>query len=264
VLAHADVVFPAEGYPEKEGTLTHPDGRLQRVRQAIGHPRAGGNQPGSGVRALWQVISDVARKVGYEAGTAWTGAQVSQRMFAAVPFYNGMTLDAIGGRGLRWQDKVRFELPLPDPSALDIPAALPATGEDELRLGTYRPLWAHKDVDLSPALQFIRAKQVVELSKADADARGIGEGDRVEIGNGTRIPATARVRAAIPAGSVFVAEGIAEHNANVLTHGTVAVHRVGPGSLEASSSPIQSQPAVEGLAEPGPSAGLPIPPREVT
>src|SRR5205823_5505665 len=34
---HASVVFPAESYAEKEGTLTHPDGRLQRVRQAIGH-----------------------------------------------------------------------------------------------------------------------------------------------------------------------------------------------------------------------------------
>jgi NADH-quinone oxidoreductase subunit G len=215
------------------------------------------------VRALWQVISDVSRALGYEAGTALAGSQVSQRVFAAVPFYNGMTLDAIGGRGLRWQDQAGYEAPVLDPAALNVPAALPAKGDGELRLGTYRPLWAHKDVDLSPALQFIRAKQVVELSKADADARGIGEGDRVEVGNGTRIPATARIRAAIPAGSVFVAEGIAEDNANVLTHGIVEVHRVGPGSTEASSIPIQSQPAVEGLAEMPPSAGLPIPPREV-
>ncbi len=32
------MVFPAESYAEKEGTVTHPDGRLQRVRQAIAHP----------------------------------------------------------------------------------------------------------------------------------------------------------------------------------------------------------------------------------
>ena len=62
----ADVVFPAEAYPEKEGTLAHPDGRVQRLRQAIGHPRGAGGQPGSGVRALWQVIADVAREVGYD------------------------------------------------------------------------------------------------------------------------------------------------------------------------------------------------------
>jgi NADH-quinone oxidoreductase subunit G len=265
VREFADVVFPAEAYPEKEGTITHPDGRLQRLRQAIGHPRAGTNAPASGVRALWQVISDVARELGHDAGTAWTGAQVSQRMFAAVPFYNGMTLDAIGGRGLRWQDHGSYDAQPPEPFKLAVPASLPAKGESELRLGTYRPLWAHKDVDLSPALQFIRAKQVVELSPADAAARGVGDGDRVEIGNGTRIPATARVRAAVPAGSVFVAEGVAEHNANVLTHGIVEVHRVGPGSTDPSTRPIQSQPAVEGLAEMPPSAPqLPTPPRELS
>jgi NADH-quinone oxidoreductase subunit G len=33
----ADVVFPAESYPEKEGSVTHPDGRVQRVRRAVRH-----------------------------------------------------------------------------------------------------------------------------------------------------------------------------------------------------------------------------------
>ncbi len=33
----ADIVFPAEAYPEKEGTVTHPDGRTQRVRRAVRH-----------------------------------------------------------------------------------------------------------------------------------------------------------------------------------------------------------------------------------
>jgi NADH-quinone oxidoreductase subunit G len=264
VAAHADVVFPAEAYPEKDGTLTHPDGRLQRLRQAIGHPRGAGDVPGSGVRPLWQVIGDVARAAGFPERAAIVGSQVSQRLFEAVPFYTGMTLDAIGGRGLRWQDEATYDAPASEPAALSVPAGLPAKGDGELRLGTYRPLWAAKEVDLSPALHFIRAKQVVELSPSDAAARGVGEGDRVEVGNGTRVPATARIRAAVPAGSVFLAEGLAEHNANVLTHGIVEIHRVGPGSVEPSSIPIQSAPAVEGLAEMPPSAGLPIPPREVT
>jgi NADH-quinone oxidoreductase subunit G len=33
----ADIVFPAEAYPEKEGTVTHPDGRVQRLRRAVEH-----------------------------------------------------------------------------------------------------------------------------------------------------------------------------------------------------------------------------------
>ncbi|MEA2420700.1 MAG: NADH-quinone oxidoreductase subunit, partial [Thermoleophilaceae bacterium] len=47
---HADVVFPAAVYAEKEGTVTHPDGRLQRVRQALGHPGQ--------ARAGWWVLSE--------------------------------------------------------------------------------------------------------------------------------------------------------------------------------------------------------------
>ncbi|MEX2413185.1 MAG: molybdopterin-dependent oxidoreductase, partial [Thermoleophilaceae bacterium] len=41
---HATVVLPAECAAEKEGTLTHPDGRLQRVRQAL--PHRGSVRPG--------------------------------------------------------------------------------------------------------------------------------------------------------------------------------------------------------------------------
>jgi NADH-quinone oxidoreductase subunit G len=35
---HATVIFPAESHAEKEGTVVHPDGRLQRLRIAIAHP----------------------------------------------------------------------------------------------------------------------------------------------------------------------------------------------------------------------------------
>ena len=38
---HANVIFPAESYAEKEGTVVHPDGRLQRLRTAIAAPRLG-------------------------------------------------------------------------------------------------------------------------------------------------------------------------------------------------------------------------------
>ncbi len=50
----ADIVLPAEAYAEKEGTVTHPDGRLQRVRPSV--PRAGG------VRPIWQVLTRALRR----------------------------------------------------------------------------------------------------------------------------------------------------------------------------------------------------------
>jgi NADH-quinone oxidoreductase subunit G len=95
---HATVVFPGESYAEQEGTVTHPDGRVQRVRQAVARP--GATRPG------WQVIVELGERVGFDAGVPDTRA-ASERLFGAVPFYGGLTLEQIGGRGVRWQERPR-------------------------------------------------------------------------------------------------------------------------------------------------------------
>jgi len=52
----ADVVFPTEAYPEKEGEVTHPDGRVQRVRRGVGHVGQ--------TRDELQVLEDLASRIG--------------------------------------------------------------------------------------------------------------------------------------------------------------------------------------------------------
>jgi NADH-quinone oxidoreductase subunit G len=259
----ADVVFPGEAYPEKEGTLTNLDGRVQRLRPAIGRPKGRTGLPGSGVRPVWQVIADVAGACGLDLGVH-TGAMASQQLFDAVPFYAGLTLDEIGGRGVRWPE-IHQEWGAPvEPVSIDAQPVGPPPG-DRLRVGTYRSLWADKTVDVSPLLHFLRAKQVVELSPVDAEALGIRDGDRVEVGhNGSRVKGAVKLRAAVPAGSVFLAEGVVDEPANALTETLVQVRRVaGPATPEPSGVPVQVAPAAEGLSEMPPSAPLPIPPREV-
>jgi NADH-quinone oxidoreductase subunit G len=95
---HANVIFPGESYAEQEGTVTHPDGRLQRVRQAVARP--GSTRPG------WQVIAHLGERVGFDAGVLDARA-ASEELFDAVPFYGGLTLEQIGGRGVRWQERPR-------------------------------------------------------------------------------------------------------------------------------------------------------------
>jgi NADH-quinone oxidoreductase subunit G len=89
---HADIVFPAGAYPEKEGTIVHPDGRIQRLRPAA-------RQFGQN-RAEWSVIAELARRVGLDLEVL-SGAMASQQLFEAVPRYEGLTLELIGGRGVR-------------------------------------------------------------------------------------------------------------------------------------------------------------------
>jgi NADH-quinone oxidoreductase subunit G len=74
-----------------------------------------------------------------------------------------------------------------------------------------------------------------------------------------------KLRAAVPAGSVFIAEGVVDEPANALTEPLVQVHRVaGPATPEPSAVPVQVAPAVEGRAEAPPSAPLPLPPRDLS
>jgi NADH-quinone oxidoreductase subunit G len=258
IREHADVVFPAEAYAEKEGTLTHPDGRVQRLRPAIGRPKGKEQRPGSGVRPLWQVINEVARELGFELNVL-TGSMASTRVFREVAMYNGLTLDELGGRGVRWpaREGLAYEVPAWEPVKLAVPAAAP-TPNGSLRLGTFRTLWASKEVDVSPILKFVRPQQVVELSPVDAEHLGITDGDRVEVGaNGTRVQAPVRLRASVPGGSVFLAEGTHEQPANLLTEPLVEVRRVGgPEGADRSAVAAQLQPAVEGLAETPESAPI--------
>ncbi len=248
VATHADIVFPGEAYAEKEGTLVHPDGRVQRLRRAIGHPTPFNRHPGSGVRAGWQVISDLAKLLGLDFGV-FAGSMASQQLFAAVPFFNGLTLDEIGGRGVRWPAREAARLAFGEtsrePVALDVPPAAAVPSEDALRVGTFRPLWSSKEVDVSPILQYARPTQVVELSPVDAERFGVADGDKVEVGvNGTQVQGAAKLRHAVPEGTVFVAEGLSDASSSLFNYGTVQLRRLGGSAEESPINPIIGMPAI--------------------
>ncbi|HVS28198.1 MAG TPA: NADH-quinone oxidoreductase subunit NuoG [Solirubrobacteraceae bacterium] len=215
VAEHATVVFPAESYAEKEGTVVHPDGRLQRLRSAIARPGE--------VSSELQVLAELASRLGdIELPT---GAPATAELVGAVPFYAGITLEEIGGRGVRWWQRdaaaadALAEAPL-GPFELDNPPAAAQLADGELRLGTYRSLWASSEVELSPALAFLGAKQHVELNPDDADRLGLVDGEAVRaVVNGSSVAARVALRAAVPAGTAFLAEGTAADSANALLNG---------------------------------------------
>jgi NADH-quinone oxidoreductase subunit G len=231
---HADVIFPAESYAEKEGTVVHPDGRVQRLRTAIAHPGE--------VRAGWSVIAAIAQRAGVDLGVL-TASMAFRQLVAAVPFYAGLTLERIGGRGLRWpaEGKNLSELFAGAPEVASAPEARrrpTPTSALGLRLGTYRPIWAAREVEISPALQYTIARQRLELSPEDARRLQVSHGDIVSVSqNGTRLKATAHVRTGVPVGAAFLAEGIAEESANSLTDREIEVARAGEREVDAEVAP---------------------------
>jgi NADH-quinone oxidoreductase subunit G len=169
IREHADVVFPAEAYAEKEGTIVHPDGRLQRLRPAIA--RLGT------VRAEWHVLAELALRLGLDLDVL-SGQMASQQLFAAVPFYTGLTLEEIGGRGVRWQEREAASA-FPEANVGALADAAPEPGppsdaepspDQAADLAGWRSVWDAPEVEFSPALEFLspRAKPVLPLSYSGA------------------------------------------------------------------------------------------------
>ncbi len=263
VREHATVVFPAETYAEKEGTVTHPDGRVQRLRPAIA--RVGD------VRSEWSVIADLAQRVGLDLGVR-SGPMASAQLAEAVPFYAGLTLEELAGHGVRWQER---EAAANWPTVSLPPAeGAPAVAGAGLRLGTYRSVWAAPQVQASPALAFLHPRQLLEIAPADAERLGLREGEEVEVARAGRfaeaaaetgadalafalpdsVRATVALRASVPAGAVFLGEGIPAQAANALTNGG------GPIAVEVRPY-VEPQPvlAAVGALEDEPDAGDIVP-----
>jgi NADH-quinone oxidoreductase subunit G len=221
IREHANVVFPAESQAEKEGTLVHPDGRVQRMRAAIGHPDE--------IRPGWWVLAELCKRTGLDIAVLTSGMAFAQ-LVEAVPFYAGLTLDELGGRGVRWPERNPTTLDAPGSGAIDkgkrAQLSSPSSHNGALTLGRYRPIWADPQVEISPALQYTIARQQVELSPEDAQRLGIASGETVQISqNGARLSGTAHVRSGVPEGIAFLAEGIAADSANALTDGVVEVRK---------------------------------------
>jgi NADH-quinone oxidoreductase subunit G len=238
--AKADVLFPLETHAEKDGTVTHPDGRLQRVRPAAGRP--GDIRPG------WQTLVSLSLALGHDTGVD-SQPTAFKALVDAVPFYGSITDADIGGRGVRWQDTESARaLPASpgaapsSPSATSAPNSAAGTGTGSpdtqrdsasgesvpgtvapatgLTLGTYRDLWAGPITELNPPLKFLKPSQRVELSPEDATRLSLAHGDKVRVTQGDKsLEASVAIRERVPEGVCFLAEGVAGGNANSLLNG---------------------------------------------
>ena len=229
--AMADVVLPLETHAEKDGTVSHPDGRLQRVRPSASRP--------GDIRPNWGVLAELSLTLGHD-----TGISSQPSAFAAlaneVPFYAGITDADIGGRGVRWQEAGGSAGPdsadaarrdAGSVSADGIGASGSVSGEsgpadlsdssNELALATYRDLWVGPITELNPPLRFLAPQQRAEISVADAKRLGLSSGDAVSVSqNGISVQAKVAIKERVPEGVCFLLEGVAEGNANQLLNGS--------------------------------------------
>jgi NADH-quinone oxidoreductase subunit G len=246
--AMADVVFPLETHAEKDGTVTHPDGRLQRVRPSSSRP--------GDIRPNWGVLAELSLALGHDTGVSSQPSSF-EALANAVPFYAGITDSDIGGRGIRWQesagaaafeqgrasgadspDTLRAAQTPPAPtepaprgvaSGESAPDAPPAGSS--LALATYRDLWAGPITELNPPLRFLQPQQRIEVSLVDAKRLDLSAGEEVAVSqNGASVRAKVAIRERVPEGVCLLIEGTAEGNANALLNG-------GPVSVQIEKMP---------------------------
>ena len=208
--ADADVILPASGFTEKEGTITNVEGRVQKVNRM---------RPGPGsARPDWSIIDDLSSYMGSPLGLS-SAETIAKEIAETLPVYEGVTHDR-----LEWEE--RDGVVVHNGSLEHIPVALdgPASPGAEFVLHQARTMY-DDGVRLrhSPSLHRLAPGPVANINPADAPGLGVREGAKVKLtttkGEGEF---TARLDAGTPAGVVYVPL----HQAGGASLGTDAVVRV--------------------------------------
>ena len=182
----ADLLLPATSYLERDGTTINLEGRLQRQRRAVMAP-----------------VPDVL---------AWI-AKLAERFEVTVSPHVSVVFDEISARcfgGITFGE-VGERASLPPRAEPKTREAPPSDGTrpvgSSLRLVAYRPLFSGAAVERTPELQFQRPVGEVQLSREDAKARKIRNGQTVGVSsNGTSVELRARIARDLAAGTVRIAQ----------------------------------------------------------
>ncbi len=221
----ADVVLPATSFAEKDGTFTNTERRVQRVRKAV-------SPPGE-ARLDWQIICEIAARMGYEMDYADASA-IQDEIAALTPIYGGIVYDRIEDVGLQW--------PCPDkthPGTRFLHSGSFSRGKGKFHPVEFLPPKELPDEEYPfvlttgrmlehwhtgtmtrrcEVLNDLEPAGFVELNPRDADAMAVGEGDLLKVSSRRgRIEVPARITDKVAEGCVFLTFHFKENPANVLT-----------------------------------------------
>ncbi|NUB93509.1 formate dehydrogenase subunit alpha [Haloterrigena sp. SYSU A121-1] len=230
---HADVILPAATSPEKCGTFTNTERRIQRVR-----PTA--TPPGT-ARQDWEITQDLANRLGYD----WDydhPREIMDEISDLVPIYGGVSYDRLESgdeHGLQWPcwdedhpgtpylyDYEDGEFNFDDGMARFVPAdgghpgELPGE-EYPLTLTSGRVLYHWHTGQITRRVEGLMShvgESFVEINPSTADELGVADGEyvRVESRRGD-IVVKANVTDRVGEGTLFIPMHFAAGAVNKLT-----------------------------------------------
>jgi formate dehydrogenase alpha subunit len=237
----ADVILPASCGPEKNGTFTNTDRRVQRVRKAI--------DPPEGTRDDWRIVMELSGTFGY-AMEYETAMDITEEITHTIPFYSGILPQRLEKTGLHWP------CPRPDHEGTDylhdnrFPSGLgrarPVEYQPLKKASTNYPyllvpgtILYHSGTTTTnaPGLNEVAPVAVTEIHPVDAKKLEVKTGDWVRL---TSLRGIVDIRVEVSArsqeGTVFAPTHYQETPINALTsyesHGELAVTFVSVERIE--------------------------------
>lgn len=227
--AFADVVLPASGWAEKDGTVTNTDRRVQMGRQAL-------DLPGEAQHDLW-ILQQLANRLGLD----WQYDHVSdvyEEMRQAMPSITGITWDRLqAAESVTYPcadandpgQSVVFQTTFPTPSgkAKLVPATIiraDETTDNEypyvLMTGRQLEHWHTGSMTRrSRVLDAVEPEAVITLNPDDLATLNIEAGAQVKVTSRRgEITAMARIDAGLKSGEIFIPFCYHEAAANLLTN----------------------------------------------
>ncbi|MFI7604474.1 formate dehydrogenase subunit alpha [Micromonospora sp. NPDC049366] len=224
---HADVVFPAASFLEKDGTFVNLDRRVQRVRAAL-------NPPGQ-ARSDFDILHLLAAAMGADLGCPTPAAAMAE-CASLTPSFAGISHARLDRDGpLHWPCRGADQ---PDEARLYLDSFATADGRAALAARPYLPPGEQPDAGHPYVLitgrrlvhynsgsmsrrtpnRRLRPHELLDLHPDDAARLGLGDGDLVEVSS-RRATVTFPVRLTdtVGPGQLFTTFAFPETSTNALT-----------------------------------------------
>lgn len=220
----AHVFLPGTSFLEKDGTFTNAERRINRVRPVM---------PSRTGMAEWEVTCALATAMGYEMGYD-TSSQIMDEIAAVTPTFSGVSfelLDKVGSVQWPCNEKAPLGTPVMHVDTFVrgkgqfittpyVPTDERSTRKFPLLLTTGRILSQYNVGAQTRRTNNVvwHAEDVLDMHEADAQARGVSDGDWVEVSSragSTRL--RVRITDDIPAGVVYTTFHHPVSGTNVIT-----------------------------------------------
>ncbi len=210
----ADVVLPAAGWAEGDGTFTNLERRVQRAPKAVSDPK-------SRAAPDWMILTHLAGQM----GAAWPFSEarsVTSEIAGIVPGYAGLTWEALGDQGIQW-DAESAAVPAPVQVGDEKVAAEAAVdGDYPLALVSGTVLYDGGTLfRLTEEMQGMAHGATVGLNPADAAEIGVETGAPVRVqSNAGSLELTVAVDEQVQLGTAWIPESLPGAPVGALMNGS--------------------------------------------